>query len=936
MGRFTSRKASTRPFRTISALTAGFLLFGAAAAFADAPNPTSATATSVTNANGSTTVTVTGTWTWLNSRGCDRPTGFAIDWNDPQQPGNVVGTLNGITYDVGAAAANAYNAADNLIRPMTSCTVTAGRANGTWGPISHTYAPGVSVLTGCAVTYDNKGGTAGGPGHQTDNSVEENNNAPGSDGCFTIPPPPVASITTQSSPDVSNAVPGVSATDTATVTGTGATPTGTVSFWLCNPSQVTAAGCPAGAGTQVGGVVTLSGGTATSAATTATTTPGTYCWRAVYSGDARYASKQHTNATIGANGECFQVAKRVPTISTTSNPTGTVVAPGASVTDTATITGSAGTPTGTMSFWLCSPAEVTAAGCPSGAGTAVGGPVTLVNGSATSTSTIATLPGTYCWRVSYSGDAVYDAGTHTNASSECFTVGLRSVTITTQSNPSANVAPGTSATDTATVSGAAGTPTGTVTFFLCGPGVSTAGGCATGGSQVGSPIALVNGNATSPATTATSSVGRYCWRAQYSGDAIYAASTHTNGTTECFDVAKRDPSIQTTASATGIEQQPGVSVSDTALLSGSAGTPSGTVTFFLCAPSQVTASGCATGGTQVGTPITLSGSGSATSATTNATTATGTYCWRAEYSGDAIYSAASHTNTTSECFTVVSAPPAPLDPTMTTTSNPSGAGVLPGASVVDLATVAGDPGAPVPTGTVTFFLCGPSTVSSSGCPTGTQIGGPVTLDGNGRATSPATTATTAIGTHCWRAVYSGDSNYLGAAHTNATSECFTTQKAAPSIQTVPKPSRAEVGDRIHDTASVAGGSAPTGNVTFRLYAPKDDDCSGSPVYVDTVPLINGEATSGSYEVTEFGRYRWIATYSGDARNLSATHGCDAEVVLVSRVLGSIIPNDDLPVTGLDSTVRWFGLALLALAGVLAPTLLRSRGAEAAPARRRRR
>ena len=51
-------------------------------------------------------------------------------------------------------------------------------------------------------------------------------------------------------------------TDLADISGTGAggsapTPTGTMTFFLCAPSAVTAAGCPAGAGTQVGTAVTL-------------------------------------------------------------------------------------------------------------------------------------------------------------------------------------------------------------------------------------------------------------------------------------------------------------------------------------------------------------------------------------------------------------------------------------------------------------------------------------------------------------------------------------------------------------------------------------------------------------------------------------------------------------------------------------------------------
>src|SRR5262249_98725 len=61
----------------------------------------------------------------------------------------------------------------------------------------------------------------------------------------------------------------------------------------------------------------------------------------------------------------------------------------------------------------------------------------------------------------------------------------------------------------------------------------------------------------------------------------------------------------------------------------------GTMTFFLCNPSQVTAGGCESGGTQVGNPVTIS-AGSATSdnASGSLINTTGKYCWRGEYTPD--------------------------------------------------------------------------------------------------------------------------------------------------------------------------------------------------------------------------------------------------------------------------------------------------------------
>src|SRR5262249_59572321 len=137
--------------------------------------------------------------------------------------------------------------------------------------------------------------------------------------------------------------------------------------------------------------------------------------------------------------------------------------------------------------------------------------------------------------------------------SECFNTSRQPSGTTTQaSTNSATLVPGTSVTDTATVSGGAGqpTPTGTVAFFLCQPNEVTAGGCVTGGTQIGGAITLANGQAQSAATTNTSAIGQYCWRAGYSGDSFYIGSSHTNAVSECFSTVKQPSSTATLSSPT--------------------------------------------------------------------------------------------------------------------------------------------------------------------------------------------------------------------------------------------------------------------------------------------------------------------------------------------------------------------------------------------------
>jgi hypothetical protein len=126
-------------------------------------------------------VTVSGTWEWPTRADCDptnRYTGWAVDWDDPADPGNPVGD-NGI--GVGTAD-------DNMVHTDGGCgAVTGGVLQGTFSEVSHVYsAPGTYHV--CVVLYDVHAGEedlparhnriAGGPNRNTDNSVENNGGKP--------------------------------------------------------------------------------------------------------------------------------------------------------------------------------------------------------------------------------------------------------------------------------------------------------------------------------------------------------------------------------------------------------------------------------------------------------------------------------------------------------------------------------------------------------------------------------------------------------------------------------------------------------------------------------------------------------------------------------------------------------------------------------------
>jgi hypothetical protein len=199
---------------------------------------------------------------------------------------------------------------------------------------------------------------------------------------------------------------------------------------------------------------------------------------------------------------------------------------------------------------------------------------------------------------------------------------------------------------------------------------------------------------------------------------------------------------------------------------------------------------------------------------------------------------------------------------MTTQASTAGP-VTPGTSVTDTATisVSGATQAPDPTGTVTFFLCGP--IATGDCSTGgTNIGtgaltgGTNTNDGSATATSPAVNTATdklAPGRYCFRAEWPGDLNYPGAqSHTDSTTECFTVQDTS-AITTTQK-------WLPQDTASVTLGSGgtPAGTVTFKLY--NSADCTGTEVATFTDSSAPFETNNDVYRTADT-TVSWKATFT---------------------------------------------------------------------------
>ncbi len=412
---------------------------------------------------------------------------------------------------------------------------------------------------------------------------------------------------------------GDTVTDTATVTGSAGAPapTGTVTFtrYFDAPGAAPCSGAP----TVIGPIALASVVPATNPPTATATTPpfappgpGTVRFRASYSGDANYTALPITacgepgeNVTVTAVAGLVTLAAS----SDAADPPGTA-RPGATVTDTATVTGSAGgpTPTGTVTFTRFFDAPG-AAPC-SGPSTVLG-PIALapVVPATTPPSATATTPpfappgpGTVRFLASYSGDASYAAVPNTPCGAPGENVTVQALptleTLAASSNPAAPPGTATTAdtvTDTATVTGTAGAPapTGTVTFtrFFDAPGAAP---CSSAPTVIGPIVLAAVVPATNPPTsTATTppfappGPGTVRYQASYSGDANYTALpiTPCGAPGENVTVIAM-PVLATLARSSNPADPPGTAtqgstVSDTATVTGSIGgpAPTGTVTF---------------------------------------------------------------------------------------------------------------------------------------------------------------------------------------------------------------------------------------------------------------------------------------------------------------------------------------------------------------------
>ena len=146
---------------------------------------------------------------------------------------------------------------------------------------------------------------------------------------------------------------------------------------------------------------------------------------------------------------------------------------------------------------------------------------------------------------------------------------------------------------------------------------------------------------------------------------------------------------------------------------------------------------------------------------------------------------------------------------------------------------------------------------------------------------------------------------------NAVSACSLAGSLSPTTLTTQASPAVPLGGLIHDTATLSGGVASTGTITFQLFGPNDATCTATPAFTTTVTVAgNGSYGSAGFTPMSVGVYRWIATYSGDSANAASATACnDAnESVTISTGPAQI---------GLTPTLSAWAMLLLAVFVALA-------------------
>ena len=563
-----------------------------------------------------------------------------------------------------------------------------------------------------------------------------------------------------------------------------------------------------------------------------------------------------------------------PPITTTANPGGSTAAIGSSQHDDATVSDGTNVGSGSVKFFLCSPAEVTAnSGDCKANGTQIGSTTTLNgSGKASSDSIDGTTtpndntPGKYCWRAEFtpdSNDHHFLSGSHTNSDTECFTIVKNQPALTTKLSADSilNTDP---VTDTATLTGATSDASGAITISVYSG--SDANACVVGNlvtSKTASPA--TSGNKDYSASFSGLAAGSYEFQASIAADAKNKSAVSACGT-EPLTVMNQ-PALTTKLSADSIlNTDP---VTDTATLTGATSDASGAITISVYSGSDANA--CVVGNLVTSKTASPATSGNKDYSASFSGLAAGSYEFQASIAADAKNKSAVSACGT-EPLTVMNQP--------ALTTKLSADSILNTDPVTDTATLTG--ATSDASGAITISVYSGS--DANACVVGNLV--------TSKTASPATSGNKdysasfsglAAGSYEFQASIAAD-----AKNKSAVSACGTeplTVMNQPALTTKLSADSILNTDPVTDTATLTGATSDaSGAITISVYSGSDANACvvGNLVTSKTAsPATSGNKDySASFSGLAAGSYEFQASIAADAKNKSAVSACGTEPLTV--------------------------------------------------------
>ncbi len=392
-------------------------------------------------------------------------------------------------------------------------------------------------------------------------------------------------------------------------------------------------------------------------------------------------------------------------------------------------------------------------------------------------------------------------------------------------------------------------PTGTIAYALFGPADTS---CA---APIFTSTVGVTGVSMNSDRYTTTQAGTYRWQATYSGD----ANNNPFGPTACSNPSA---AVIVSPASTGfsITAQPFTSGTLVARATIGGYGPTGSITFLLTPPGDQFCSGTPV----FSSTVAVHGTGNYDS-TRYTPTVTGTYKWRATYSGDTNNGMSGPTacldNNAAVTVNSLQQPGISFNPTnmgfaAQTVATTSGAQTI-------TTTNTGSANLAITSIAVSGSNAGDFHTSADNC-TG------VSVPAGGNCSLAVAFSPTAAGSRS--ATLTVADNAPGSPHALPLSGQGVAKTLASPQVTATASGPVTVGGAIYATAGLSGATAPSGTITVSLYATAA--CTGTPLYTSTLAATrNGNYQSGSYTPANAGSYRFTAAYSGDSNNNPAASAC---------------------------------------------------------------